>query len=66
MKGMKRADFTIVQRPDYITFTCPHCGYDQRLSWDEVIEPEYWGDEWGTVNCPECDEEIELGEYDMD
>lgn len=28
---MKRADFTIVRRPDYITFTCPHCGQDQRM-----------------------------------
>ena len=63
---MKRADFTIVRRPDYITFTCPYCGHDQHLGWDEVIEPEYWGDEWGTVICPECDEEIELGEYDVD
>lgn len=62
---MKRADFTIVNRPDYITFTCPHCGQDQRMDWDEVTEPEYWGDEWGIVNCPECGEEIELGEYDM-
>ena len=63
---MKRADFTIVNRPDYITFTCPYCGQDQRMDWDEVTESEYWGDEWGTVNCPECGEEIELGEYDMD
>ena len=35
------------------------------MDWDEVTEPEYWGDEWGIVNCPECGEEIELGEYDM-
>ena len=63
---MKRVDFTIVRYPAYIVFSCPYCGDAEKLPWDEVPEPAYWGDEWGTVNCPECGEEIELGEYDMD
>lgn len=66
MANTKRADFTIVKFPAYITLECPYCGLEQRIPWDEVIEPEYWGDEWGTVSCPDCGEDIELGEYDVD
>ena len=63
---MKPIDFTIIRRPAYITFTCPHCEQDQRVNWKDVPEPDYWDEDWGSVKCPDCGEEVKLGDYDMD
>lgn len=39
--------FHIDVRPVSITFTCPHCGREVRVPWQELDVPECWGDDWG-------------------
>ena len=60
----QKTDFYIVKKPEYITFECPHCGLTQRIYWDKLNVPEYWGDDWGEVECPDCGKIVELGDYD--
>lgn len=59
-------DFTIVSKPDHIRLECPHCGNDIEIPFDDVDVPECWQDNWGYVECPECQEMIKLGEWDYD
>lgn len=66
MNAEEKVDFTIVSKPDYISFECPHCKNDIRIEWDDVDEPESWADPWGCVECSECGKTVELGEYDYD
>jgi transcription elongation factor Elf1 len=63
---VEKTDFTIVSKPAWITFECPHCGCNVEISWHNVNEPEYWGDDWGEVECNVCGELVELGDYDYD
>lgn len=58
-------DFFINRRPVSISFECPHCDLRVELSWSHVYEPEYWGDDWGYVECPYCEKEVKLGDYDL-
>ena len=63
---MERTDFTIISAPVKITFDCPHCCLPVEISWRNLCVPEYWGDDWGEVECPECGKTVELGDYDYD
>ncbi|MGN0693166.1 MAG: hypothetical protein ACI4K7_12520 [Oscillospiraceae bacterium] len=63
---MDKTDFFIEQMPTSIKFECPHCSMDVVIPWDEIDVPEYWGDDWGTVECPVCGKSVELGDYDID
>lgn len=63
---MEKIDFHINVRPVSINFKCPHCGCETEVSWRDVAEPEYWGDDWGEVQCNVCGEWVELGDYDYD
>lgn len=58
-------DFFINQIPYSISFTCPHCSCDVEVLWKTLDIPEYWGDDWGFVECPVCSKEVKLGEYDI-
>ena len=49
---MKQVDFTIVQRPAYITFTCPHCGQDQRMDWGRSDRTRILGRRMGNRELP--------------
>lgn len=49
--------FHIDVRPVSITFTCPHCGREVRVPWQELDVPECWGDDWGYAECPDCEME---------
>ena len=62
---MKPTDFFINQKPVSISFYCPHCDAGVKIRWEDVDVPEYWGDDWGEVECPYCGETIELGDYDI-
>lgn len=62
----RRTDFRIISRPVEITFVCPHCEVSQEIKWSDMDVPEYWGDDWGEVECPTCGETVELGDYDYD
>ncbi len=62
----KTSDFHIDVKPVSITFVCPHCGQTVVVPWRELVVPEYWGDDWGYVECPDCEKEVKLGEYEYD
>jgi endogenous inhibitor of DNA gyrase (YacG/DUF329 family) len=62
----ERTDFHINVKPVSINFECPHCGCEAEVPWRNVAEPEYWGDDWGEVECTECGKMVELGDYDYD
>lgn len=66
MEGIKRADFTIISAPEKIRLCCPYCEEDINIPWSEVDVPESWCDDWASVECPECKQEIELGDYQYD
>ena len=59
-------DYVIVSKPSYIQFECPHCHEDVEVKFKDVdYNTDYWGDgAW--VDCPECGEEVELGNYEYD
>lgn len=63
---MESTDFYINQRPVSISFECPHCKCEVEISWDEIDAPDYWGDDWGEVECPYCNKTVKLGEFDTD
>ena len=62
----KQTDFHIDVKPVSITFACPHCGQTVAVPWRELDVPECWGDDWGYADCPNCEKEVKLGEYDYD
>ena len=59
-------NYTIVSKPVYITFECPHCKEDVEVDFSEVdFNTDYWGD--GAVcDCPKCGKEVELDGYEYD
>ena len=61
---MRETDFVINSRPCSISLECPHCDYDIEIPWDDVNAPEYWGDDWGKIECPSCGKTIQLGDYE--
>lgn len=62
----KAIDFHIDVKPVSVTFTCPHCGREATVPWRELNVPECWGDDWGYVECPDCEMEVKLGDYEYD
>lgn len=58
--------FHIDVKPVSITFVCPHCGEEVKIPWKNLDAPEYWGDDWGCVDCPECGGTVELGDHEYD
>ena len=65
-KPEKPTDFHIDVKPVSITFACPHCGQTVAVPWRELDVPECWGDDWGYADCPDCEKEVKLGEYEYD
>lgn len=62
----KAVDYTIVSKPSYIQFECPHCKKEIEIPFNEVFfNTDYWGD-GGWTFCSECGEEVELDNYDYD
>lgn len=66
MTELKPCQYTIISKPSYITFDCPHCGESVETDFANVdYKTDYWGDgAW--VDCPECGKEVELGDYEYD
>lgn len=58
--------FTIDSRPVSISFRCPHCNDSVCISWKDLNVPEYWGDTWEPVECPDCGELVELEDWTYD
>ena len=66
MDGTQKVDFRIVSKPAYIELVCPACGSSVRIPWQQVNDPESWTDDWGAEYCPDCNAEIQLGEWEYD
>jgi endogenous inhibitor of DNA gyrase (YacG/DUF329 family) len=59
-------DYTIVSKPAYVNFECPHCHEEAEVIFTSVdFNTSYWGD-GGRVECPHCYKEVELGDYEYD
>ena len=59
-------NFIIVSVPDKISFLCPYCYQNVEIKWRDLNPPESWSDDWDNVICPECGEEIALGDWVYD
>ena len=62
----KPVDYTIISEPSYIKLECPHCEEDVKVDFDDV---DFIGDSWidgGYCDCPNCEKEIELGDWEYD
>ena len=60
----EKTDFTINSQPVDITFCCPHCEWHVTISFSDIDEPRSWSDDWGSVDCPHCGEEVRLGDFE--
>lgn len=59
-------DYVINSKPDSISLECPYCGEEIEIPFNEVnFKTDYWGD-GGYCTCPECEKEIEIGDYEYD
>lgn len=59
-------DYTIVSAPVSVDFMCPHCFNDVEVPFSDVdFKTDYWVDV-AYCNCPLCDKEVELGDFDYD
>lgn len=60
----KAVDYRIISKPDYIKLECPHCKRDIKVDFKDI---DFEGDNWnegGYCDCPVCEEEIELGDWE--
>ena len=58
--------YTIVSKPAFVNFICHHCFNDVEAPFSDVdFKTDYWGD-GAYCNCPLCNKEVELGDYDYD
>lgn len=51
---MEKTDFYINRKPVSISFECPNCDCDVTIDWSDLDVPDYWGDDWGETECPNC------------
>lgn len=65
-EGNMGINYTIISKPAYIQFECPHCHEDVEIPFGEVdYKTDYWGDgAW--CDCPNCGEEVVLDNYEYD
>lgn len=66
--NLKKADFTIVTAPIYVTWECPYCGKEFEDDYKEFStisdNPGHWSGE--KVECPNCKREIIIDDVDWD
>lgn len=67
-KGLKKADFMIVQTPTYVEAECPYCELGFQLDCDELADISSYPGDWEgqTVECPNCEKEIIIDDVDWD
>ena len=63
MTEIKTADYTIISAPKYIKFKCPHCKEEAEIDVKD-LDFEVW--EGGFIDCPECEKEVELRDWQYD
>ncbi|XVG95834.1 hypothetical protein ACGCUP_00975 [Eubacteriales bacterium KG125] len=53
-----KTNYTINQKPSYISFICPACGATNTVDWEDVLaDDEYdkWHGDIDPISCEECD-----------
>lgn len=61
------AEFRIISAPVKIAFECPYCEAEVEIPWKQINAPDYWGDDWPEVTCPECGrDDVVLGDWVYD
>ncbi len=66
IKNTEEVDYTIISKPSYIAFECPYCKEKVEVPFKEVdFNTDYWGD-GAVVDCPECCNEVTLGDWEYD
>lgn len=66
MQELEKVEVTVVRVPKYVSYTCPHCGEEVEVDFDDRISdcwPDWVGD---TVICDECGAEFEIGSVEVD
>ena len=59
-------DYIIVSKPAYIRFECPYCHELVKVLFEDAdYKTDYW-DDGAWVNCPYCETEVELDNYEYD
>lgn len=62
----RKTDYTIISKPDHISFECPFCKEEVGVPFEDVnFNTDYWGD-GAQVDCPKCGKEVELGGYEYE
>ena len=63
---MEPVDFNIISAPVGIAFVCPHCSADTGIPWGNMRPPDCWVNDWPDVVCPECGQQVALGDFEYD
>lgn len=66
-RNVEKVDISIIQKPDYIKFYCPHCKDEVSMSYglfEDEIGVEYCDWKYSTFNCPCCKKEIGIDYID--
>lgn len=64
----KSVDVTIISKPVEVRFSCPYCGAEHVIDYDNwVIEQlyDYWGD-WHETECTNCEKRILINSVEYD
>lgn len=63
-----KADVRVIQRPAEIKIDCPHCNYEINMlygDFEDLMQNDYPGDWIGEkIECPNCEKDIEIEDYD--
>ena len=69
---MRKASYTIVTKPYFISLECPHCDWTVEIYYEDALkiannDYDLWAGNAGVViECDMCGKEIELTDADMD
>lgn len=70
MNELKKSEVTIVQVPQYVIYTCPYCGEEVEVDFDDFYEDrisEYWPEwEGDTAICDKCGSVFVIGDVELD
>lgn len=70
---MKGADFTVISAPESVTYTCPYCGYEHDVDYDDFSDdreqddyPFGWVGEIVVCEADDCGKEFKIETLDWD
>lgn len=63
----RKTEFVCVLRPAYVKYTCPYCGEEVEIDYDDFshdMAEEHWKDWIGySIFCESCGEEVGIGSF---